>query len=173
MAKVDWNGDDVMRRMAAAAAVGVNLTMGDCVRGARREHEYVDQTGFLTASTDIREPAHLDGTMVEGTWGSDADYALFVEIGTSRIGPTATEREVAADGDMWDVADPKPEPGVTVRQEFTIVRTGPEQEDFITLHRPSRGTGPLMPQRPFLRPQADLNYPLLAMHIGDAFKSGG
>lgn len=174
MATIKWSGDRIIARMAAASAAGVDRTMGECVGGARREHGYDDETGFLTATTEILKPATVEGTKVSGTWGSTADYSLDVEIGTSRVGPTVEERKDAAAGNMWDVAAPQPEPGVTVEQPFTILPPGTMdgQEDFVTLHRPSMGEGPLMAQRPWLRPQADLQYPLLAARIGEAFRSG-
>lgn len=175
MATIKWNGARVAARMAAAAAAGVDRTMAECVRGARREHQYDDETGFLTATTDILAPAHMDGTRVEGSWGSTADYSLFIEIGTSRVGPDATSREDAAAGNMWDVPAAQPSPGVTVEQGFTILPPGTMdgQEDFVTLHRPSMGTGPLMAQRPWLRPAADREYGLLAARIGESFRAGG
>ena len=171
MATIEWNGAGIHARAALAAAAAVDRTMSECVRGARRDHEYVNRDGNLEATTDIVDAAHVDGDRVSGRWGSTADYALYVEIGTSRIGPTASEREDASDG-MWTIPDPAPEPGVTVRQDFTILPPGTMegQEDFVTLDRPSEGTGPLMEQRPFLRPQADRENPLLAPRMAAAFQ---
>ncbi|MHB1950161.1 MAG: hypothetical protein ACYCQK_01650 [Acidiferrobacteraceae bacterium] len=174
MATLKWNGREIVAKMAAAAAAGIDRTMSECVHDARREHSYVNRDGFLESSTDIIRHAGPDGMRVVGNWGSTADYALFVEIGTSRIGPTAPEREAADGGDMWAVPAQQPAEGVRVLQPFTILPPGtmPGQEGWVTLHRPSMGTGNpgLMAQRPFLRPAADREYPLLAPRIGAAFR---
>jgi hypothetical protein len=173
MASLEWNGDRILARTAAAAAAGIDQTMSECVRGARREHEYENQDGFLEASTDIIAPAHPAGDRVAGRWGSTASYALFVEIGTSRIGPDATIREAEGDGNMWSIPGTQPAEGVTVIQPFTVLPPGTMdgQEEWVTLHQPSRGEGAFMEARPFLRPQADANYPTLARRIGAFFRA--
>ena len=160
--------------MAAAAAMGIDRTMADCVGDADRAHEWDNETGFLEASTTILGAAVITGSRVHGSWGSTADYALFIEIGTSRIGPTALEREAEGDDNMWSIPGPQPDPGVTVEQPFTILPPGTMdgQQDWVTLHRPSMGTGPLMQARPWLRPAADRHYPALAGYIGIAFQGG-
>lgn len=167
MARLTWRGRQVAAKVATAAALAIDKTMAGCVTDADRNHEWDNETGFLEGSTTIIGFAAFDGRRVRGSWGSLADYALFIEIGTSRVGPTAEEREATADGNMWDVPGPQPADGVTVRQSFTILPPGTMdgQEDFVTLHTPSTGTGPLMEPRPWLRPAADRNYPMLATYI--------
>lgn len=173
MAEIRWAGKRVLAQVQAAAAQAIDRTMAACVAGARHEHPYMDRTGYLAASTDILKGATA-GLQVSGEWGSVADYALFVEIGTSRVGPTAQARADADGGDMNAIAGVQPGEGVRVRQAFTILPPGtmPGQRDWITLHRPSTGTGNpgLMAPRPFLRPQADREYPLLPQRIREALR---
>jgi hypothetical protein len=73
---------------------------------------------------------------------------------------------------MWQIPGAKPEEGVTVIQPFTLLPPGTlkDQGGWVTIHRPSRGTGPLMGARPFLRPSADLQYRLLAPRCAAAFQ---
>lgn len=172
MARITFRRREIVAHARDAAVVAVDATMAAAVRHASREHPYANRTGFLEAETKITEPAHSDGDLhVTGRWGDTADYALFVEIGTSRIGPTAEARAEA--GEMWDIPGPQPQPGVTVRQGFTILPPGTleGQEDFLTLHRPSVGTGPLMEERPYLRPAADVANPTLAANLHAAFEA--
>lgn len=170
MATIVWRGDAVKRRVAAAAQMGVDKVDADCVADARREHPWKSETGFEEGSITMA-PAVLEGDRVRGRWGAYTEYSLALEIGTSRIGPTIFEREANSDG-MWSIPAPKPEEGVTVVQPFTILPPGSMdgQEGFVTIHKPSLGEGPLMHSRPFLRPAADMNYPLLASYIGRAYR---
>lgn len=152
MGSFEWRGDAVRERMEKAAALGVDKTMSECVGDARSGHpayppasepgeRYANRTGFDTASTDILDPAHSDGTRVHGSWGALSEVALFLEIGTSREGsgmPTASEREEMGGGDMDAIPGPS-EP-------------------------------PLMAPRPTLRPASDKHYPGLAEWIGMAFR---
>jgi hypothetical protein len=172
MARITFRRREIVAHARRAAVVAVDATMADAVSDAVREHPYANQTGFLEAETKIIEPAHPNGDLhVSGTWGDTADYALFVEIGTSRIGPTADMR--VQEGEMWSIPGPQPEPGVTVMQPFTILPPGSMdgQEGFVTLHRPSEGEGPLMHARPYLRPAADRANPGLAPNLHAAFEA--
>jgi hypothetical protein len=172
MATVTFRRREIIAHARAAAIVAIDATMAEGVRDATREHPYANRTGFLEAETKILEPAHPVGDLhVAGSWGDTADYALEVEIGTSRIGPRVQER--VQEGEMWDIPGPQPEPGVTVEQPFTILPPGAMdgQESFVTLHSPSKGTGPLMEARPYLRPAADRVNPLLAAELHTAFEA--
>jgi hypothetical protein len=120
MATLDWKGADVRRRVAAACVVAVDATLADGVRKAKADHpgyppasapgeRYASRTGFLLGSTTIQEPAVLAGAHVRGTWGSDANYALYVELGTSRKEsgyPRAQVRAAESGGDMWAIPGP-------------------------------------------------------------------
>ena len=152
MAQIDWKGGQVARRMTQAAAAGVDKTMSECVTDARSGHEqyppasapgqrYADRTGFALASTDISKHATPEGTRIAGAWGSSAEYALYLEIGTSREDsgfPRAQVREAEGAGDM-DQIPPPSDP-------------------------------PLMAPRPTLRPAADAQYPKLRAWIAAAFQ---
>lgn len=170
MATLKWNGRSVKNRVAAASRMGVDKVTSECVSDARRDHPWKSQTGFEDAAITMA-PAVLEGNRVVGKWGAYTEYSLWLEIGTSRIGPTAFEREASSDG-MWTIPGPKPEPGQRVEQGFTILPPGSMkgQEGFVTIDRPSEGVGPLMEPRPFLRPAADMNYGFLAEWIGMAYR---
>lgn len=173
MARLDWNGPALRRRVALAAAYAVDKTTSECVSGAKRDHPWDNETGFEEGSI-MAHPAVFEDAAVRGRWGAYTNYSLYLEIGTSRIGPTAQAREAESPEGMWTIPEPQPEPGVTVRQEFTILPPGTMegQDDFVTLHQPSYGTGPLMAPRPFLRPQADLQNPRLAERMRAALAGG-
>lgn len=106
-----WNGEALKAKMRAAVIVAIDETMGMCVEESTRDHpEYppasepffpwANRTKALTDSVRVLESAHpVSPWRVSGTWGADLDYSLFIEIGTSRQGPTATDRMIAADGD--------------------------------------------------------------------------
>lgn len=173
MARFVWKGDEVRRRVAAAAAVGIEQTMADCVKDAAADHppyppasrpyeRYANRTGFNTGSLWLG-PAEVEGTRVSGKWGDSSNYALFLEVGTSRVGPTAGERVEAADGNMDAIAPPR----------FAEGESGVGWGGFNQPPDPSRErTGPLMAPRPYLRPAADRHYRTLAERIGVAFRSG-
>lgn len=147
MAKIVWRGKEVAAKMAAASVLGVEKTISECVHDAAADHppfppasepyeRYANRTGNETGA--IRSNgAEFDGRRTRGTWGAYTNYALFLEIGTSIAGPTATERESIGGGDMDAIPPP---------------------------------VGPLMAPRPFLRPAADKEYPLLGARIGAAFR---
>ena len=82
--EVNWNGDQVIDQYNSAIIKGMTKTMADCVVEAKRVVP-VD-TGSPRNSIKIVDfpPTDAQGT-VSGTWGSsDVNYALWVEIGTSR-----------------------------------------------------------------------------------------
>ena len=116
MATVDWKGKQVAARVAAASVLGVEKVMADCVRDAKADHppyppasepyeRFANRTTFAVGA--IRSNgAVFDGRRTVGTWGGYSNYALFLEIGTSREGPTATERMEAGGGDMDAIVPP-------------------------------------------------------------------
>jgi hypothetical protein len=170
LAGFEWNGDEVFERVKAAAEVGVQRTLEAASEQAKTAHKWVSRTGLLEASIGVLEPAHSDGLIVKGKFGALAPYALDVEVGTSRIGPTTFQR-VAGSAGWWTIPGPAPAPGVSVRQSFTILPPGGGY-GFTTLHSPSTGVGPLKAARPFLRTAAFINFPLLSLRIAEAFQEG-
>jgi len=82
--EVNWNGDAVIDQYNMSIIKGMTKTMADCVINAK-DIVPVD-TGTLRNSIKIINfpKTDTDGT-VSGTWGSaSVNYALWVEIGTSR-----------------------------------------------------------------------------------------
>lgn len=77
-----WKGKAVTERMRAAMIAGVNKTMGDCVKQARRVHAWQNRTGDLTRSITITIYAAAVSNYVAGQWGSvELKYALIHELG--------------------------------------------------------------------------------------------
>ena len=140
--RLDWRGDEVKAKVAAATMLAVDKTMSACVDDAKANHPgyppaskpyepYANRTATAVGSIRISDFASANGFIISGEWGSaDVNYALFLEIGTSTSGPTAEER--AAGGLLNAIPPP---------------------------------IGPLMAPRPVLRPAADREYPLLGARI--------
>lgn len=172
MARLNWHGDEIVEKAEKASKLALDRTMADCVEMAKRIHPWHEQSGELDASIWVMQGATSRGTKVSGRWGSDLPHALYMEIGTSRVGQRVAVREREAGGNMWEVPGPFPREGVRVRQAFTILPPGTMkgQADWVNLHRPSMGTGPLISPRPFLRPAADLFYRILGPRTGQAFR---
>ena len=83
---LEWNGDTVKRKMIEAAKWGVDKTTSECVIEAKNRVPRVTST--LQGSIQMR-PAKQQGDDVVGIWGSfDVDYAIYVEMGTSRMSGT-------------------------------------------------------------------------------------
>jgi len=77
-----WNGPALTAKMRAAQKTGVNATMSECVRQAKSNHTWNNQTGILEGSIKVAEFARDEGPGVVGTWGStDVRYALIHELG--------------------------------------------------------------------------------------------
>ena len=168
MATLDWRGDEVFAKVLAATVLGVDRTLAESASQAKTAHRWVSRTGFLEATIGVLAFAHVEGLRVSGSFGALANYALFVEVGTSRVGATALER-VMASGGWWTIPGPAPAPGVTVSQSFTILPPGGEY-GFSTVHRGSKRKGPLTPMRAYLRPSAYVQFPLLPLRIAAAYQ---
>lgn len=79
---LNWLGDEVTARLAAAQIAGVNATMAAAAIAARRNHAWNNRSGVLEGSIGVVAPAATDGRGVRGTWGSrDVRYALIHELG--------------------------------------------------------------------------------------------
>lgn len=151
-ARLNWKGDEIRRKVAAAAALGVDRTLADAVRKAKADHpayppasapgeRFATRTGFLEGSIKIVAAAAPAGPLIGGQWGADANYALYVELGTSRKGsgaPRAQVRAAEGGGNMWAIPGP--------------------------------ASPPQMAARYTLRPAATEAYRLLPMRIGAAFR---
>lgn len=119
MAIIRWNGGAIMAKMAAASALAVDRTMALCVQDAKDDHpiyppasepyeRFAIRTapGGLDDSIRIIEGARPDGLRINGQWGSLMNYALYLEIGTSRWGETAEERALQGGGNMSLIPPP-------------------------------------------------------------------
>jgi hypothetical protein len=143
MARMTWNGDRLVAKAEAASVLGVDATMAACVSDAKRDHEWKNVTGFEEGSIGLIDPAFVKVDKVQGRWGAEANTSLWLEIGTSREdsgAPRAEVRAQAAGGNMSAVTPPQP------------------------------ADDPLMIPRPYLRPAADRQYPLLRVRIGAAMR---
>lgn len=100
--RVDWRGDEVKRNVNRAAAKAVDETMGKCVVRAKQKVRV--KTATLQGSIRF-DPAVVYSRGVRGTWGSfDVNYALWQEIGTSRMSAQPYLRP-AADAEYPQLAD--------------------------------------------------------------------
>lgn len=143
MAKLNWKGAQLRAKIAEATLIALDRTMSEAVSEAKRQHPWHNRTGWLEASTWMMGPATIDGAKVTGRWGSTANYALYLEIGTSRRGsgaPRAEARKAMAGGNMNEISPPLPL------------------------------DHPLMRPHPYLRPAADRQYRLLRVRIGQAMR---
>lgn len=119
MAVFEWYGDRIMEKARTASMVAIDHTIAACVSDSKDDHpgwpptsepfeRFASRTGFAVGSFQIFEVAHPTGpNEIHGTWGSDGNYLLFLEIGTSRVGATAEERAAAAAGDIEAIAPPE------------------------------------------------------------------
>lgn len=84
-----WKGDELKRRITRAAKEGIDSTMALAVIHAKQHHPWVNRTGTLEGSINIYQHAQEKGEgTVSGLWGSaDVMYAIFLELGTSRMSP--------------------------------------------------------------------------------------
>tara|TARA_Y100000310_G_scaffold47500_3_gene44073 strand:- start:710 stop:1048 length:339 start_codon:yes stop_codon:yes gene_type:complete len=83
---LEWNGDRIKRLATQAAKWGIDATTAACVREAKNRVPVV--TATLQGSIEMR-PAQQRGNDVVGIWGSfNVNYAIFVEMGTSRMSGT-------------------------------------------------------------------------------------
>lgn len=157
--RIRYNKEMVKAKLAAASALAIDYTLGKCVWRARMNHEYLDRTGFLTASTTIYDFAkEVAPDIISGRWGAHANYSLYVEIGTSRPDSGAPRAQVRAEeghGDMWSIPPPQP-PGRHTDTRW-VTTAGVRQKIM--------GGGPLMEARVFLRSAAAMEYPLLGFRI--------
>jgi hypothetical protein len=75
---LEWNGDEVKRRMKRAQVTGVNMTITECLEEAKKLVHY--RTGTLQRSIKT-EGAKETKDGVEAEWGSfDVNYAFWQEV---------------------------------------------------------------------------------------------
>lgn len=85
--RVEWKGREVVENVSRAAVKGIDKTLADCTREAKRNHEFTNRTTILEGSIRA-EAAHQEGRRIVGRWGSfNVEYALYVEVGTATSAP--------------------------------------------------------------------------------------
>lgn len=132
---LDWKGDEVRRHVAEASVIGVEATMEEGVAIARSGHpefppasapdtRYANRTLELMGSTSVKDHAHLRGAKVVGVWGADANYALYVELGTSRKDSGAPRAQIRAlrgpELGMWEITYPSPNEHPLMAPRYTL-----------------------------------------------------
>ena len=156
-ATLDWKGPEVRRKVAGACVLAVDATMADGVKKAKADHpgyppasrpgeRYASRTGFAVASTTIKAAAVLIGAHVRGTWGSDDNTSLFVEIGTSRKGsgaPRADVRAAAGDGNMWAI--PGPSDPAQMAARYTLRPAAQDANSLLALRIAAAYNGAALP----------------------------
>ncbi len=80
---LEWNGEEIKRRMILATKIGINQTMALCVGGAKIEHPFTNRTGTAEQSIRIAMQAEQRGSKTTGIWGSVMNsYFKYLELGT-------------------------------------------------------------------------------------------
>lgn len=74
-----WKGDLVLESTKQAAISGVEYTLQQAVDIAKPLTPVL--TGRLQSSIDILDHAHDEGGVIKGSFGTDVDYGIWVEIG--------------------------------------------------------------------------------------------
>jgi HK97 gp10 family phage protein len=85
MARTTWNAGAVEDHIRDAVRRAIDETTAACVARAKSNHPWKNRTGTLEGSIQMR-PAQAGPEGIRGEWGSyNVRYALFQEIGTSRM----------------------------------------------------------------------------------------
>jgi hypothetical protein len=79
-AGLDWQGDQVERKVTAAAVAGINITLARCLAVAIPLAPI--DLGNLRASGFIRPATPAGLSRIVGSWGFSAAYAVYQELGT-------------------------------------------------------------------------------------------
>ncbi len=90
-----WNGKPVIDKAMLATAKGMDSVMAKCVGMAKSIHPPNVITGTLQGSYRL-EPTKQEGGDLVGRWGSyGVLYAIFQELGTSRMSANPVLRPAA------------------------------------------------------------------------------
>lgn len=80
-----WLGGEVEAKVILASRLAIDQTTAACVTGAKANHEWENKTSTLEGSLQMRQAEVLPGR-IAGQWGSfTVNYALWLEIGTSKM----------------------------------------------------------------------------------------
>ena len=85
----DWQGDEVLDTVTRATLLAIDQTTAAAVIHAKSNHPWINRTGTLEGSYQMRE-AVLEGATAIGEWGSfDVNYAAPVEVKMPALRPAA------------------------------------------------------------------------------------
>jgi hypothetical protein len=149
VATLRWNGAEVRRKIVAAAHVGVDTTMAAAVRHAAANHP-----GYPPASEPYERFHSRTG----------------FEVGSIKIFDAASLRDPTVIAGQWGADASQSiylEIGTSIAGPTAGARALAGAGDMSAIPPP---IGPLMAPRPFLRPAADEEYPLLAARIGAVYR---
>ena len=84
-----WKGDEAAEKVIAAAKLGLDQTAGAAVIHAKSNHPWINRTGTLEGSYQMK-PSQQDGETVSVEWGAfDVNYAAPVEEKYPALRPAA------------------------------------------------------------------------------------
>jgi hypothetical protein len=165
--KLVWRGDEVADRVRRAATAALSETVAAAAAQAKANHPlWRNRTGLLEASIQVFW-VRSERLRVSASWGSMVPYALYQEIGTSRIGPRAKQR---LGPPMWEIPGPFPADGVPVVVTYGVF--DPRVGKLVDKGIPHLRYGPLMHPHPYLRPAATTQYGLLAQRLSYHYRTG-
>lgn len=81
---VEWNGEKIEKKILDACKKGIDEVTGACIMDAKLRVPV--RTGRLRSSIRKMKP---------GFWGSDVEYAIFVEVGTHKMSAQSYLRSAA------------------------------------------------------------------------------
>lgn len=97
--RLDWKGDQIARKAERATVEATDAVNEKAAEKARSDHGWRSQTG--TAERSIRaQPAEVTPQGVKGSfgsYGSDAYYFIFLEVGSANTPADDTLRRAADD----------------------------------------------------------------------------
>jgi len=85
--RLKWNGREIARDVKAAAVRATEQTTEAAAARARSDHGWRSRTGTAERSIQSQPPAVV-GDRIEGQFGSygpEAYYFIFLEVGTSKM----------------------------------------------------------------------------------------
>lgn len=95
-ARLEWNGDNLLERVAEAARKSINETLTEADADASASHWWLNRTGNLEENI-VTEDARVEGSRVIGRFGTTTMrrgrrtgwYGLFLEYQTPFLRPAA------------------------------------------------------------------------------------
>lgn len=100
---VDWRGDEIQKKILDQAKQAIDQTTAAAVRYAKSNHPWKNVTSTLEGSIMMKPSVYRGGLLI-GEWGSfDVRYAIFLELGTSKM-PAYPYLRPAADAEYPNLA---------------------------------------------------------------------